>query len=215
MKKHTVEAIVIKNVNYKDTHRIYTLMSAEKGKISAIARGVRKISSKRSGSLDSLNLVKIGITESNSGFYSITEVQVENSYSKLKQNLDLVFIGMYFVELVDVFLEPDHQNYAVYRLLKSAMHVLSKNPQRPEIVVNVFELRLLDELGLGLQNRESNTEVHAFMHALKTEKNLSNLMNEKSRTVLQANSLIKDHLKKMVETYAKFPRLNKFLTEVI
>jgi DNA repair protein RecO (recombination protein O) len=150
MKRFNIEAIVLKNVNYKDSHRIYTLLTREKGKISAIARGVRKISSKRSGSLDTLNQVSLNLSEDKGGYYSINEVKTINSFSALKNSLDFVLAGMYFCELVDIFLDSGHEASDIYTLLKSGLTVLSKNPSKAKMVVNVFEFRLLDKLGFGI-----------------------------------------------------------------
>ena len=150
MKRFNIEAIVLKNVNYKDSHRIYTLLTREKGKTSAIARGVRKISSKRSGSLDTLNHVALNLSEDKLGYYSINEVKVINSFSKLKNSLDFILAGMYFCELVDIFLDSGHEAGEIFILLKSGLTVLSKNPSKAKLVVNVFEFRLLDKLGFGL-----------------------------------------------------------------
>ncbi len=188
-------------------------MSKEKGKISAIARGVRKISSRRSGSLDSLNLVKLNLSEDKSGFYSINEVTVENSYSQLKNSLNLVIYGMYFAELVDVFLESGHENYEVYKLLKSAFNVLSKNPAKPEVVVYVFEVRLLENLGLGIHLEKTHPELSSAINLIKTERNLSKFMTDEFKVSKQVEFVIKNHLKNMVETYGRFPKLNKFLTD--
>ena len=61
MKKYNTKAIVLKSVKYKDADKIFTLFTKEYGKISAIGRGVRKINSRRSGNLDTLNYVSVGI----------------------------------------------------------------------------------------------------------------------------------------------------------
>lgn len=215
MKRLTIEGIILKNVNYKDSHKIYTILTKEKGKISAIARGVRKISSRRSGNLDSLNEVKLSIGQDKSGFYTINEVSVINSYNTLKHALEFILTAMYFVELLDVFMESDHENLEAYKLLKSAFTVLSKNPERPEILVNVFEIRMLEMLGLGLDTRNIHGELLEIFGELKSERNLTNLNHYNLPAIKRIDSLIKDHLKKMVETYARFPRINSFLAEHI
>ncbi len=75
MKKYNVRAVVLKSLKYRDSDKIFTLLSKEKGKISAIGRGVRKISSRRNGNLDTLNLISANIHEDRVGFKSIEEVK--------------------------------------------------------------------------------------------------------------------------------------------
>lgn len=215
MRGQNFEAIVLKNVNYKDSHRIYTLFSKEKGKISAIARGVRKISSKRSGSLDTLNHVKVGLHEDKNGFYSISEVSVIHSFLALKENLDLILAGMYLCELVDLFVDGEHESAELFRLLKTGLSVLSKNPSHPERVINVFELRLLEKLGIGLPLDNLPQNISSILYEMQKATNLSETLNYSSNTARFIDSSIKNHLKVMVETYARYPKLNRFLTQSI
>ena len=79
MKKYNLRAVVIKSIKYKDADKIFTQFSKEMGKISANARGVRKISSRRAGNLDTLNLVSVAIRTSDNGFNDIEEVKTLES----------------------------------------------------------------------------------------------------------------------------------------
>ena len=83
MKKVNTVAVVLKSINYRDSDKIYTLLSKDLGKIPAIARGVRKISSRRAGNLDTLNLVKVGLSEGLGGMRQIDEVSGLNSFTIL------------------------------------------------------------------------------------------------------------------------------------
>ena len=71
----TLEAIVLKNRKHGEADKIFTLYSKKKGKITAIAKGVRKVSSRRGGNLDTLNHVVLGVNEGKGDFKYITEVQ--------------------------------------------------------------------------------------------------------------------------------------------
>jgi len=100
MKKINTVAVVLKSINYKDSDKIYTLLTKDLGKISAIARGVRKISSRRAGNLDKLNLVKVALSEGLGGMRQIDEVSGLNSFRGLKNNYGLSTKCSYVIELL-------------------------------------------------------------------------------------------------------------------
>ena len=110
------EAIVLKKINLGDSDRIYTLLTREYGKVTAAAKGVRKISSRRSGNLDSLNHIKVTFSESLSGFKSINEVETVNSFKNLKNSLDKIHVGYYFAELVNKSVEEDLEKSDVFEI---------------------------------------------------------------------------------------------------
>ena len=149
-KKYNSECIVIKNINYQDADRIYTLYSREKGKISATAKGVRKISSRRNGVLDTLNYVNVSISESTNGFKYINEVVHKESFSALKDKLDYSKKGYYVLELIHRLIEDEEPNEEIFDLIVKTLKLLNEAKMPKEIVLSFFELRLLKLLGYAL-----------------------------------------------------------------
>ena len=62
MNSKNFDALVIKSINFKDSDKIYTLLVKGLGKVSAKAKGVRKINSKRLSTLDTLNFIKVRLS---------------------------------------------------------------------------------------------------------------------------------------------------------
>ncbi|MBN1162325.1 DNA repair protein RecO [Patescibacteria group bacterium] len=147
MRKYNTQAVVLKSINYRDSDRIYTLLTKDYGKLSAIARGVRKISSRRSGNLDSLNCVKVKISENASGYRHIDEVSTLNSYGSLKSNYHSLIAAYYVAELVYKSLEEDSSAQDVYNLVIKTLNSLEKDMYFPKLIVARFELALLKLLG--------------------------------------------------------------------
>ncbi|MFC1722142.1 DNA repair protein RecO [Patescibacteria group bacterium] len=147
MNKFNTEAIVLKHIKYKDTDKIYTLLSKDKGKISAIAKGVRKITSRRSGSLDTLNNINVQINKHKSGQNYIVEASVIKAYSNLKKDFELLKKSFYLVELVNKALWEDESTDDIYSLLVKAMSDLEETKEKPEILINKFEIKFMQLLG--------------------------------------------------------------------
>ncbi len=144
------EAIVLKKINYKDTDRIYTLLSKERGKISVLAKGVRRINSKRSGSLDTMNQVVVGIAENSAGFMTLTEVKSINSFKNVKEDLDRSLAGYYMLELVNESVEEESEGYEVFELLKTMLEKLNDPEMKIGFVIGKFEFMLMRILGYEL-----------------------------------------------------------------
>lgn len=147
MKTYNTEAIVIKSIRYKDSDRIYTLFTEYNGKISAIARGVRKISSRRSGNLDTLNHIYVKIRESSKGFKSIEEVKTLETFVDIKKRLDLSKSAYYITELLHRNTEEESDDRALFRLLLTTLRML---PRNPDAVTTYFKINLLENLGYQL-----------------------------------------------------------------
>jgi DNA repair protein RecO len=150
MKKYTTEAIVLKSINYKDADRIYTLLTRDHGKISALARGVRKISSRRSGNLDSLNHVSIKLTERSNGFRNIDEVKTLRSHMKMKDDYSKLTSAYYLSELVHKAVEEDSSVAEIYALLLASLGFLDGDVHLPKLITARFEVLLLKFLGYDI-----------------------------------------------------------------
>jgi len=162
MKKVNTVAVVLKSINYRDSDKIYTLLSKDLGKIPAVARGVRKISSRRAGNLDTLNLVKVGLSESLSGMRQIDEVSGLNSFRRLKSDYVLTIQCSYVVELLHKTTEEGGNAEPAFELLVKFLKIASKFPENIDLAVRFFEIHYLGLMGYGL-----NTET-----CLKCKKDL-------------------------------------------
>ena len=81
MRTYTVEGIVIKRQNIGEADKLITLFTETLGKITLLARGIRKSSSRRVGSLELFNQVKVSAARGRGELDTLTEVQLLNSFS--------------------------------------------------------------------------------------------------------------------------------------
>ncbi len=150
MNRFVTEAIVLKNFNYGDAHKFYSLMTKDRGKISALAMGVRKISSRRAGNLDSLNYVRVSISESSKGFKTIDEVNTLDSFKQSKSSLDGITYGLKFAESLEHSIESDHSSPEIFYLLLNALKLLDSSGLNPMIINLWFLVNLEDHMGFKL-----------------------------------------------------------------
>jgi len=160
MNRYKTECIVLKSINWREADKIFTLLSQDKGKISATAKGVRKINSRRRGGLDTLNHSVVEISEGNGGYKTITEVKPLNTFSTVKRDLDKSFCGFYVTELVHRFAEEDDTGSAqdIFDLLIKTLDYLDGEEGKIEQATRVFEVNLLRVLGYDLRYIASVSE---------------------------------------------------------
>ncbi|HLD50888.1 DNA repair protein RecO [candidate division WWE3 bacterium RIFOXYC1_FULL_40_10] len=150
MRKYNVTAIVLKNSAHKDADKLFTMLSQENGKIIAIAKGVRKITSRRSGSLDTLNKIKLAISQSDSGFKFINEVQLIESFPRLKKDYEKVKKALYLAELVNKTVFEEIDSELIYNIFEKSLQALNDSADNADLIVSKFELNLLKHLGYGV-----------------------------------------------------------------
>jgi DNA repair protein RecO (recombination protein O) len=149
MRSRNVDALVLKSINFRDTDKIYTVISKELGKISVKARGIRKINSKRLSSLDTLNYVRIGVV-GDGALKTITESKLIHSFSNLKRDLDKLNTAYYFIEIINKIVHESEEDSYIFELLSKCLKRLDEVSYNDSRVENYFELKLLEYLGYSL-----------------------------------------------------------------
>ncbi|MCL4353751.1 DNA repair protein RecO [Patescibacteria group bacterium] len=152
MRSFKTEGIVIKRKNFREADRILTIYSKEKGKITVKAKGVRKITSRRSPHIELLNRAKFGLYQAaGANMPVLTEVESLENFKILKNDLKRIGIAYHFCELVDGLCAENQENREIYDLLDKALKTISVN-KNLDLVAYRFELKLLKLLGFYHDN---------------------------------------------------------------
>jgi len=167
---YKTEAIILKRVNLGEADRLVTVFSQHRGKLTLLAKGIRRLTSRKKGHLELFNRVKLQIANGKN-LDLITEAEAVNNFSKLRRNLNRVRIAYLFLELVDKLTAENQEHSDVYQLLLDSLSRLDSQ-QAPSDLIEKFETSLLLVLGFGLPSRPTRVALEA--HILKiTEKPLN------------------------------------------
>jgi DNA repair protein RecO (recombination protein O) len=146
MATYKTEGVILKRSDFGEADRILTIYTNRHGKIRAMAKGVRKITSRKGGNLELFNHCVLFLARGRN-LDIVTEAQVVNSFSRLGDELEKAAAAFYLVELVDQ-LTPDEQiNRQVFDLLVDALDDLRATSHQPQAVIQGFEIELLKLLG--------------------------------------------------------------------
>lgn len=159
------EGIILKRKNFGEADRVLTVLTKHLGKISIIAKGVRRITSRRAGNIEVLNRVKLHLFKSKN--YNLTEAQSLETYQQIKANLMLSTTAFHILELIDRMVASDQLNPQVYPLAIAILELLEKNPR--QIFIRGFEVKLLNVSGFWAINAlpELTSEVKSLLETLQ------------------------------------------------
>ncbi len=144
-------AIVLGQKDLRNHDALVSFYSLDFGKITLIARGLRKSSSKLAGQLDAFNLVDLMVIKGRERDYVGSAIS-ENSFLEIKENYEkIILAGRGFRFLNDLTFERQ-ADYNIFLLLRNFLHFLNKVElekfsSSPNIVLSFFKLKLLEFLG--------------------------------------------------------------------
>ncbi|MBD5657725.1 MAG: DNA repair protein RecO, partial [Candidatus Eremiobacteraeota bacterium] len=142
---YRTHAIVMRARNLGEADKIFTLFTQERGKIDAVAKGVRRAKSQLAGRLEFVTEVALMLHRGRT-LDVITGAEIERaSWTSI---VDPAAFGTahVIVELVDAFCEIDLAMPEIYTLLRGALTALAATND-PTSLVPRFQLRLLGALG--------------------------------------------------------------------
>lgn len=130
-----VTAIVLKRSNFSEADKMLTVFSKEKGKMSLVAKGVRRIKSRRAPHLEPLNEVEI--------VYRKKIISEAKSSFRNKFSLKSLGFALYASEIIDKLLPDEQPHEDIYELLNT----LLTNKDLDENKIKTFTANVLWSLG--------------------------------------------------------------------
>ena len=141
---YKAEGIVLKRRNVGETDRIITVFTKEYGKLRLIAKGIRRITSRRGPHLEVFSFVRLMIAKGKT-MDSISDANAIERFEAIRKDLSRVSAGYYLCELVNALVPEKQEHSDVFSLLLRALRALEENKRA--VVVAAFPGVLLEYLG--------------------------------------------------------------------
>jgi DNA repair protein RecO (recombination protein O) len=142
------EAIVLRSLRFSEADRILHLYTAHRGRIGAIAKGVRKTKSRFGARLEPLSHVELMLHEGTGELQTITGVELLRSHHQAREHPYRLNVGLIGAEaMLRLFGEPEANDRA-FGALARFLDLLDETPgadTRPALdpLVLGFQLKLL------------------------------------------------------------------------
>jgi len=145
-----VDAVVLRHSDYGEADRLLTLYTRQLGKARAIAKGARKIASRKAGHVEPFTHVRLQLAKGRDTLI-VTQADTVDAYLPLRDDLILTSQASYVLELLDRFTyEDETENSAIFRLLTDTLSRLASSLD-VWLVTRYYEMRLLDHVGFRPQ----------------------------------------------------------------
>ncbi len=147
------EGVVLKRTNFGEADRIITFYTKHYGKITAIAKGIRRITSRKRGNLEIFNVVSF-FAAKGKGMDIVTEAETINAFGEWRKNLKKVAAAYEICEIVDKLTAERSEQEEVYGLLVEYLQKLgAAKEEELEQLVNHFGGDLLKFLGFWARDK--------------------------------------------------------------
>ena len=145
-----VNGITLRAVNYKDSDKILTVFTLEKGKIAVGAKGVRKANAKMKQIAEPFCFAESMLAEK-SGRFTVTEINSFDAFFPIRTDISRYYAGMTALELTDAFLPDGLEAAGHFVLLVEFLKKLAYKPINPINLLLKFFFDALNENGYLLK----------------------------------------------------------------
>ena len=146
MTNYRDHAIVLRTYKLGEADRIIVLLTEHHGKVRAVAKGVRKTTSKIGARLEPLNHVDV-LLHRGRDLDTVSQVDLLSAHIDLRSDLDVLSAGMALLEGADHMTHDREACPQTYRMLLGAISTLAEGPS--PVLVSAFYWKLLAAEGLS------------------------------------------------------------------
>ena len=136
------QGIVLRETQTKESDKILTLLTPERGKLSVIARGVRRKSCRYAACAQALVWSEWTLYHRGDWYY-VNEGATLELFSGLREDLEAMALGFYFAELTEAVTAEEVPVPELTRHLLNGLYAISTLHKPLDLVKPAFELRLL------------------------------------------------------------------------
>lgn len=134
-----VKGIILRKQDYRESDRLFVIYTDELGKISAMAKGARKIKSKMAGHLELFYVINLMVAPGKTN-YQIAGAEGKENFKNIKSDLVKNVLASFCLEIVDIFTKNDSPDFKVYELLYEFLKIFDKEKDK-----NIFKLYILSK----------------------------------------------------------------------
>lgn len=156
--------MVLSTMPISDYDKRITILTKERGKITAFARGARRPNSQLLAATNPFTFGEFELFEGKTS-YNVSKASIHNYFRELAMDVEAAYMGFYFLEFADYFCQENNDEKEMLKLLYQSMRALESKKFSIDLVRVIFELKAMTINGEG-------PSVFECMHC-KSKDNLS------------------------------------------
>lgn len=137
-----VTGMVLKTVPVGDYDRSVTILTRERGKLSAFAKGSRRQGNRLAASANpfSFGTFKLFVGKSS---YTILDADITNYFEELREDFEGAYYGIYFLEIADYYARENNDEKELLKLLYQSLRALVHPGYDNRLVRYIFEIKAM------------------------------------------------------------------------
>jgi DNA repair protein RecO (recombination protein O) len=148
-RSYTTEAVVLRSFRLAEADRVLHIYTADRGRVGAVAKGVRRTKSRFGGRLEPLSHVELVLYEGSGELHTVTGVDLRHSHRAAREDPYRLGVGLIGAEaMLRLFPEQERNERAftaLVRFLETLDRIPAPAPRRPQHdpLALSFQLKLL------------------------------------------------------------------------
>lgn len=138
----TVTGIVLATIPIGDYDKRLTILTKERGKIGAFAKGARRPNSALLACSQPFTFGEFQLYEGRNS-YNIQSVNIKNYFGELREDISYVYYGLYFCEFTDYMTREGNDETEMLKLLYQSLRALINPHIGTKLVRYIFELKII------------------------------------------------------------------------
>jgi DNA repair protein RecO (recombination protein O) len=146
MKTIITTGVVLGRTDYGEADKILNFLTPDHGKVSGIAKGVRKSKSKLAGGIELFSISELSFIVGKSEIYTIISARLNKHYDNIVKDLNRTNIGYDFLRMINKATE-DNAGPEYFELLSRSLEGLGDNQLDPDVTLLWFKAQLIKLAG--------------------------------------------------------------------
>jgi DNA repair protein RecO (recombination protein O) len=147
MPAYKEQGVVLRSVKLGEADKIVTVMTQGSGKVRAVAKGLRKTTSRFGARLEPFTHVSLMLYRGRGQLDTVTQAEIIAPHAALRDDLALFAAGETMLEAVDKVAQEHERNVRLVLVLLAGLRALETSPADPTAVAESFMLKLLSISG--------------------------------------------------------------------
>ncbi len=137
-----VTGMILASYPSGDYDRRVVMLTKDRGKITAFARGARRQGSRLLAATEQFCFGNFKVFEGRDA-YNLTEASVTNYFEELRSDFDGACLGMYFLEFADYYTRENNDEIEMLRLLYQSVKAICNAALDNRLVRYVYEIKAM------------------------------------------------------------------------
>lgn len=163
--------MILKAEPFGEYDRRVVILTRERGKIAAFAKGARKQGSWLLAATNPFCFGEFKLYEGRTS-YSISEAFISNYFAQFREDFEGACYGMYFLEVMDYYTRENNDEKEMLKLLYQSLRALCHEGLDNRLVRYIFEIKALslngEYPGLPEANGYQDSTVYALSFIVNT-----------------------------------------------